>query len=84
MGQGYDVVRNDHYALATTIYCILTNENPPAPETWNGDKQQWDTIHEMALEHLRTFLIGRWQPDNIKYINDIVSRRWVGYKGNLQ
>jgi hypothetical protein len=75
-GRWYDVIDNDQYALATTIYCMLTKENPPASDTWMGDKRQWLIVHENALEHLHAVLSRQWDSDNITYIHDTLIRLW--------
>jgi serine/threonine protein kinase len=58
-GTGYCVYKNDAYALATTLYCLLTNHRPPGslfPSdsvlSIETDRVRWETLHTSAFRSL--------------------------------
>ena len=59
-GGDYCVFKNDQYALATTLFCLLSNRRPPGlyvgPEILSeeNDKSQWDRLHVTAFDDLVT------------------------------
>ena len=82
--QDYDVFKNDEYALATTLYCIITNRQPPGGvlimerATIVTDKLVWDYVHEKAYEYLAIHLRHtlQWGEDNTAAMLKYVRQKW--------
>jgi hypothetical protein len=82
-GGDYCVFRNDEYALATTMYCLLTNRHPPGlsfPEVLVvSDRVQWDLIHTNSYRDLVFYLHHtlKWSKSSTVDILDFISTHWV-------
>jgi serine/threonine protein kinase len=76
LGHNYSVFENDQYALATTIYCMITGEDPPFCDTRPLDPKHWMQVHSWALEHLQKILCNQWDPENITFVTKVIGKRW--------
>lgn len=65
-GRDYCVFANDEYALATTLFCLLTNRQPPGlsipPPLSSSVRAHWDAIHATAFKELLVH-VQEWEED---------------------
>ena len=78
-GYQYCVFKNDAYALATTMFCLLTNNNPPTTSRKiTDDKESWILIHVQAFRHL-VFCVHsvlRWSMVETWDVLDFIYTHW--------
>jgi serine/threonine protein kinase len=83
-GGDYCVFENDRYALATTLFCMLTNDNPPgtlvddhylSPST---DKSNWYDLHAESFYTLVTnsHSVLNWDNPSTGVVLNFIQRYW--------
>ena len=76
----FDVFENDRYALATTLYTMITNGAAPTLYmTGTCTRKEWSHLHEVALEHLQTFMTNgcyHWSIASKLQILDYIRTTW--------
>jgi serine/threonine protein kinase len=84
-GGDYCVFENDQYALATTLFCLLTNRRPPGLSVGphilseGSDKSKWDRLHETTFDELVTHVdnVLRWSKANTNSILMFIRDKWL-------
>ena len=80
-GGEYCVFKNDAYALATTMFCLLANRDPPMTSNrpMEQDKVSWNIIHSAAyhdlLYHIHSVL--QWDVRGTQNALDFISANWL-------
>ena len=76
----FDVFENDRYALATTLYTMITNRVPPTLYASDScTRDEWYRLHEVALEHLLMFMhygCYHWSIESRRKIVDYIRTAW--------
>jgi len=81
----YCVFRNDRYALATTLFCLLTNQEAPGtymfPRTLSAtrDRSEWDRLHALAYNQLLSHVQDtvRWNIVNTETVVSFIRVQWM-------
>lgn len=87
-GVEYCVFRNDRYALATTLFCLLTNmPSPGSCMTTRSldatrDKPEWNRLHELAFKelvfHVHTIL--QWDKVQLSTVLNFIQVHWLNLR----
>jgi serine/threonine protein kinase len=77
----YCVFKNDEYALATTMFCLLTNRDPPmtSNRTIEQDQASWNVIHAAAFRYLVYYIhsVLHWDIQGTRNVLHFIHANWM-------
>jgi serine/threonine protein kinase len=85
LGGDYSVFQNDQYALATTLFCLLTNRKAPGLSVGcpvlseEHDRVTWNRVHTLAFDDLVSYVntVLGWSKSNTNRILMFIRDKWL-------
>ena len=77
----YCVFKNDAYALSTTMFCLLTNRDPPMTSNlpMAQDTASWNSIHSVAFDYLVYHIhsVLHWDIRGTHNVLQFINANWL-------